>query len=126
MKILWLVEPMGGREGGEVKVARLSHTGGDLWNTNQPANTFAHAGAKLPWDGEALRVSTFVSALDAVTLWALGASTEGEIRTRTRVCVWRLVYSPLFANIGGNKFRHIDESCGFLLVWLRFLIRMER
>lgn len=53
MKILWLVEPMGGREGGEVKVARLSHTGGDLWNTNQPANTFAHAGAKLPWDGEA-------------------------------------------------------------------------
>lgn len=87
MKILWLVEPMGGREGGEVKVARLSHTGGDLWNTNQPANTFAHAGAKLPWDGEALRVSTFVSALDAVTLWALGASTEGEIRTRTCVCV---------------------------------------
>lgn len=58
MKILWLVEPMGGREGGEVKVARLSHTGGDLWNTNQPANTFAHAGAKLPWDGEALRVSS--------------------------------------------------------------------
>lgn len=99
MKILWLVEPMGGREGGEVKVARLSHTGGDLWNTNQPANTFAHAGAKLPWDGEALRVSTFVFALDAVTLWALGASTEGEIRTRTRVCVWRLVYSPLFANM---------------------------
>lgn len=78
MKILWLVEPMGGREGGEVKVARLSHTGGDLWNTNQPANTFAHAGAKLPWDGEALRVSTFVSALDAVTLWALGASRGGD------------------------------------------------
>lgn len=77
--------------GGEAKVARLSHTGGDLWNTNQPANTFAHAGAKLPWDGEALRVSTFVSALDAVTLWAL--PPEGEIRTRNScicvcVCVW--------------------------------------
>lgn len=72
---------------------------GDLWNTNQPANTFAHAGAKLPWDGEALRVSTFVSALDAVTLWALGASRGGDKNSYACVCVWRLVYSPLFANM---------------------------
>lgn len=86
-----------GLEGGRgERVARLSHTGGDLWNTNQPANTLAHAGAKLPWDGEALRVPTFfVSALDAVTPWALPPA-EGEIRTRNSTRAFRdrsLVYN---------------------------------
>lgn len=78
MKILWLVEPMG-REawrGGRRQKWLDSPTPGDLWNTNQPANMFAHAGAKLPWDGEALRVSTFVSALDSA-LWALPAARGG-------------------------------------------------
>ena len=45
MKILWLVKR--GTERGE-RECLDSPTPGDLWNTNQPANTFAHAGAKLP------------------------------------------------------------------------------
>lgn len=46
------------------KVPRLSHTG-DLWNTNQPANTFASLPMRAPncLGREALRVPTFVPLL---------------------------------------------------------------